>query len=262
MKGENTIDLDTMKELFLDLPNTENNHAKRDLLEQVLKQGGFSNDEIFSILLSTYRGMDEISEEQKELNNENFQYLLNKGILSVEMDEESIKKNGTGRKNNIGDGNGTSSTSDIDSQTRFPLFDRFDCLFALDKMTIVNKKGPALVFNLKTSRKTIIETLGTIKDEVLQNDLTNHRTFIMDTETFERYKDVFTSCLNGLEVIQYKKLIAWFDESKELLHMEECKHTKNWKENVKRKVGISDEQEEKANNPQLSIIKYKDVISK
>ena len=245
IKDENSIDLETARELFQDSIEDENNpHAKRDLLEQVLRKGGFSNDEIFSILLATYRGMDGLSQEQKDLNNSNLQYFLDKGIITIEIDD--------GKKNNIVGG----SASDKDNQRRFPLFERFDNLFTLDNNTIFNKKGPALVFKTKSLGKIIIETLGTIKDDVLVNDLTNHRTFIIDADVYESYKDDFTTILNGKEIIQYNKLINWFDENKDILEIEECRHSKNWKENVRRKVGAPNN-----NNvdPNLVINNFKDI---
>ena len=257
IKGENTIDLDETRELFLDLYNSENTHAKRDLLEKVLKQGQFSNDEIFSILLSTYRGMDdEVSEEQKELNNENLQYFFNKGFMNIDVNEENVKKNSSGRKNTF---SGNGSSNDFDSQRRFPLFERFDCLFSIDKSSVFNKKGPALVFDVKKYGKTVIETLGTIKDEILQNDLTNHRTFIMDSDTFERYKDEFITELNGKEIVQFKKLIEWFDDNKDVLDLSECKHTKNWKENIKKKIGVNLDDSD-SGDISLSISSYKTII--
>ncbi|MBP3255563.1 MAG: hypothetical protein J6M60_03640 [Clostridia bacterium] len=259
IKGENTIDLDTTRTLFLDLCESENTHTKRDLLEAVLRQGKFSNDEIFSILLSTYRGMDDESEKQKELNNENLQYFFNKGLIEIDVNEESIKKkvNRSERKNNSIE---KGFSSDIDSQRRFPLFERFDCLFTLDKNSIFNKKGPALVFEMKRYGKTVIETLGTIKDEVLQNDLTNHRTFIMDTDLYEKYKNEFTSTLNGEEIIQFKRLIEWFDDNKDVLNMSECKHTKNWKENIKKKIGVNTD---KTDNKDINLIieNYSNILN-
>lgn len=255
IEDENCINIETAKELFQDVYDGENtDHHKRDLLEKVLRKGKFSNDEIFSILLETYRGCEGLSEEQKELNNENLQYFFNSGIMKIEIDDGKVDRSKT-LKTSSGTGNG--SYNNQDNQLRFPLFERFDSLFSIDEDTVFNKKGPALVFNIKSVGKTIIETMGTIKGDTILSDLTNHRTFIMDTQVFEDYKNSFTTNISGEEIIQYNKLIKWFDDNADVLKMDICKHSAHWKENVRKKLGVSNESKV---DTKLVINKFKGIM--
>ena len=238
LKGENKINIETARYLFCDIyKDNVICHDKRDVLEKIFKTTDFSNDEKFSILLATYRGSD-LSAEQSELNNDNLQYFFNKGYISLNYFEEKVSRGSKGIKRNESEFTGSS-----DKQRRFPLFERFDKLFSLDVDTVANKKGPAIVFY--TPRKTIIETLGTLKDNVLQNDLTNHRTFIIDTNEYELNKHIFTTITQEGEIIQYNKLISWFDDNKEFFNMRAFSHTKYWARNIQEYIENGVDREEK-----------------
>ena len=243
LEGENHLSLDTARYLFQDIvvEGEKTSHAKRDLLEKVFKSGHFSNDEMFSILLATYRGVDEANEKQLDMNNENLQYFFNNGYISIEFDDGKVDRQYKEKERvQVREGEDyTGAGYDPDSQRRFPLFERFDSLFTLDEQTVFNKKGPALVFNCKTLNKTIVETLGTIKDDVLVQDLTNHGTFIMDTEVYESQKEEFITEVNGKEIIQYNRLLDWFNQYKYDEGFDYFKHTKNWAANVRKALGVN-----------------------
>ncbi|MBP3255562.1 MAG: hypothetical protein J6M60_03635 [Clostridia bacterium] len=235
IKGENAIDVETARELFLDLCNSDNTHEKRDLFEKVIKVGKLSSEEVLAILMETYSIIETVSDKQKQLNNENLQYFFDK--VMVEIIEREVRGNQTGIGNgNKKDSNVVSSIIEENTQRRFPLTERYGCILSLDKNSTVNVKGPALVFNVKKYDKTVIETLGTMKDEVLQNDLTNHRTYIMDKNTYEQYKCEFTVLEDEKEIIQFGKLYKWYKENKDLLHLNECIHKEHWEENIRKKI--------------------------
>ena len=268
LEGENHLSLDTARYLFQDvaIEGEKITHKKRDLLEKVFRSGHFTNDEMFSILLATYRGSDEKDELQVGLNNDNLQYFFDNGFIKIDFDDGKVdKKYKDKEKQAVHEGEDyTGCAYDKDNQRRYPLFERFDSLFTIDPYTVFNKKGPALVFNLKTLNKTIIETLGTIKDDVLVQDLTNHGTFIVDSDVYEENKKEFTteSESNHKEIIQYNRLLEWFNEYKYDTGFGYFKHTKNWAANVRKALGIKEDKNKKNNNTTITTAQMKEIMDR
>lgn len=256
--GKNTLDIQTLKYLFEDGVNQDGDISthKRDLLEYVfLSSEELSNQDKMSILISVYGGNKYETQEQTAFNYENFHYFLDSGYVVNEAVEANLRKRKSKvgyTKSNLGTTNGTKL-----NKLDFPLLERYDELFSLAPDTVFNYNENSYIFRYPSLHKVVIETLGKVdKDKKIIDNKTNHATYFLDEDLFDRNKDNFIDVNGKQEVFQFKKFIPWFREMRHFkTGMRSFKHTSGWAANIKKFVGIekdsSKSERESINNEKI-----------
>lgn len=230
MINENVIGIDMSKYLFEDKFSKENQlHNRRDLLENIFKKYHFSNTDKMSILISTYSISDDMDENQQKLNNENFAYFIERGYIKSleEFGEYEANPVPTHRGEN-GEGGSTPN-----QQQSFPLLERIGVIRKIDSNMEVEAKNNGFIFKSPKYKKTIIESLGKkLADDNVQNDQTNHRTYIINQQEYEKQKSrILGSSFAGVE-IAFIEIIKLFRENKGTIDYKYFNHSKNWENNL------------------------------
>ena len=241
---KNVLGFDKAKYLFEDKFSKENqSYARRDLLEKIFKESSLTNEEKMNILYETYAIEKGMSEEQKELNNSNFTYFLEKGLVksietyTYERDEKEQKS--APSKSNVSKA----------EQQKFPLLKRIGNIKNIDETMIVDAKNNGFIFKSPKYDKVIIESLGKKgKGGKLQNDITNHRTYIMGCESFEKNKSqIIENDGDGREIV-FEEVIRIIRE-KEIDDGTWVNHSgeeENWIDRISKRVkNTNDKKEEK-----------------
>ena len=230
---ENAIGIDTLKYIFNDDIRQEQNsgrYEKRNLLEKLFNTNNLSEDEKFSILTSVYGFHEDTSDKQKETDNDNFQYFIDKGYLTIDdiSDRQNSDSESYGKKT-------TRSGNTIKSeQQKYPFLDRNDAYYTIDKDVSFTRTLNAWIYLSHKFDKVAIETIGTKKNGKIQNDLTNHATYTMNVKTFEDMKDVFIEKdSKNRKAINFSEVFSYYRLNKDGKNMGRICHTKHWKERIK-----------------------------
>ena len=247
---KNAIGFDKAKCLFEDQYSKDNQqYTRRELLEKIFRQSSLSNEEKMNILCETYAIDDLMSEEQKNLNNENFVYFLEKGLVKSIENYEYEREEKLFTKTQI---NGGYAKPD---QEKFPLLKRMGAIKSVDKDIAVDTKNNGFIFKSDKYGKVIIETFGKKgKKGKIENDTTDHRTYIMDLDDYEKLKGrLLDSNMDGREII-FGEVINVIREKivsngSWINHRDE----KGWANRLKEKViGIKPKKESKKINKNIT----------
>lgn len=230
----NTLSRETAKKLFRDIDGTT---TKRDKLEELFKLEILTQDEMFSILSSVYLRNEESTPEQKEIDENNMAYFMEKEYFESQYGEMGFKGDPT-RHNKKGVG------VIKNEQQRFPIKQRIEFLYSLDSKDAINyKAGPAIIIQLPGKNKVIIETFGTPgkSGAKTESDLTNHCTYIVDRDVFEDIKsDIFEEKVAMTKkrrkeiesILMYRKLIDMYNEHGKELGMKRFRHNQYWEKSL------------------------------
>lgn len=230
---ENAIGIDTLKYIFNDDIRQEQNsgrYEKRNLLEKLFNTNNLSEDEKFSILTSVYGFHEDTSDKQKETDNDNFQYFIDKGYLTIDDISDRQNSDSESYENKT-----TRSGNTIKSeQQKYPFLDRNDAYYTIDKDVSFTRTLNAWIYLSHKFDKVAIETIGTKKNGKIQNDLTNHATYTMSVKTFEDMKDVFIEKdSKNRKAINFSEVFSYYRLNKDGKNMGRICHTKHWKERIK-----------------------------
>jgi len=230
----NTLNRETAKKLFRDIDETT---TKRDKLEELFKMEILTQDEMFTILSSVYLRNEESTPEQKEIDENNMAYFMEKEYFESQYGEMGFKGDPT-RHNKKGVG------VIKNEQQRFPIKQRIEFLYSLDTKDSVNyKAGPAIIIQLPGKNKVIIETFGTPgkSGAKTESDLTNHCTYIVDRDVFEGIKsEIFEEKVAMTKkrrqevesVLMYRKLIDMYNEHGKEIGMKRFRHNRYWESSL------------------------------
>ncbi len=230
----NTLNRETAKKIFRDIDGTT---KKRDKLEELFKMEILTQDEMFTILSSVYLRNEESTPEQKEIDENNMAYFMEKEYFESQYGEMGFKGDPT-RHNKKGVG------VIKNEQQRFPIKQRIEFLYSLDTKDSVNyKAGPAIIIQLPGKNKVIIETFGTPgkNGAKTESDLTNHCTYIVDRDVFEDIKsDIFEEKVAMTKkrrqeiesVLMYRKLIDLYNEHGKEIGMKRFRHNQYWEKSL------------------------------
>lgn len=251
--GENKVDATTLKYLFNDEYTVENQSVhKRDLLEYVfLSFENMSNEDKMSLLISIYGGNKNETKEQKDFNYENFHYFITNGYVTNGVSDgrtSGSKKPNDKVVRNSGNATGTSHINKLE----FPLIERYDELFSLDEDTIFNYNENSYIFRYPSRNRVIVESLGKVnRDKTIMDDKTNHRTYILSADLFDRNKESFLDNQNGKEVFMFNKFIPWFRDMRKVRQdMKAFNHTLGWAKNVREDFRIKKDTKTETKKPE------------
>ena len=121
-------------------------------------------------------------------------------------------------------------------QLKYPFLDRIDAYHQIDGNVAVTRTVNAWIYLSHKFNKVAIETIGTKKNGVIQNDITNHATYIMDLKTFEEMKSIFIENEGERNVLNFGDVISYFRTNKEKHELSRICHTKHWKERLKEQI--------------------------
>ena len=243
----NTLNRETAKKLFRDIDGTT---TKRDKLEELFKMEILTQDEMFSILSSVYLRNEESTPEQKEIDENNMAYFMEKEYFESQYGEMGFKGDPT-RHNKKGVG------VIKNEQQRFPIKQRIEFLYSLDSKDAINyKAGPAIIIQLPGKNKVIIETFGTPgkSGAKTESDLTNHCTYIVDRDVFEDIKsDIFEEKVAMTKkrrqeiesVLMYRKLIDLYNEHGKEIGMKRFRHNRYWESSLLKYFEEPEDKEQK-----------------
>lgn len=235
---ENAIGIDTLKYIFNDKfekdQGYEEKHQKRNLLEKLFKTNYFTQDDRFAILTSIYGYHSEnTSELQKGFDNDNFQFFIDNNYLMLDEVNEKSQSESFTKKNKKEKDQVIKSKNE---QLKYPFLDRIDAYHQIDGNVAVTRTVNAWIYLSHKFNKVAIETIGTKKNGVIQNDITNHATYIMDLKTFEEMKSIFIENEGERNVLNFGDVISYFRTNKENPELSRICHTKHWKERLKEQI--------------------------